>query len=284
MPTTSPESIRRSRSSRPRASACPGADLRVGPAESLPFEHDTFDAAVAQLVFSFVDDPAQAVAEMRRVTREGGRVAACVWDFTGGMTMLRAYWDAARAVDPAAPDEIDAVRQASPANSPRSGGRQVSATSSTSRSPSRRRYRDFDELWDAFLGGVGPVGAHLQSLDEARRAEVATALRGAHRLAGWAVRAHRSGILRGRHGLMEQRVSLVTLGVRDLARSDVLRGARLEDERGARRRRRLLPSRRHDRRALGREQLAEDSGVTDSAARAGSRLPTTPVRRPRSTL
>src|SRR4051794_32089086 len=49
----------------------PEADLRVGPAESLPFEDGTFDAALSQLVFHFVDDPARAVAEMKRVTRVG---------------------------------------------------------------------------------------------------------------------------------------------------------------------------------------------------------------------
>src|SRR5581483_710807 len=85
----------------------PGAVLRVATAESLPFEDETFDAALSQLVFHFVDDPARAVAEMKRVTRSGGRVSACVWDMTGGMTMLRSYWDAAREVDDRAPDEIE---------------------------------------------------------------------------------------------------------------------------------------------------------------------------------
>src|ERR1043165_4788104 len=55
----------------------PEADLRVGPAESLPFEDGAFDAALAQLVFHFVTDPALAAAEMKRVTRKGGRVATC---------------------------------------------------------------------------------------------------------------------------------------------------------------------------------------------------------------
>jgi SAM-dependent methyltransferase len=154
----------------------PGADLRVGPAENLPFGEDTFDAALSQLVFHFVDDPAQAVTELRRVTREGGKVAACVWDMTGGMTMLRSYWDAARAVDASAPDEIE-----------RFGGHPGQLAALWREAGLRdvvdepievaARYRDFDELWDAFLGGVGPLGAHLQSLDEARRAEVATTLR-----------------------------------------------------------------------------------------------------------
>ena len=62
----------------------PGADVRVGPAEALPFEDDRFDRALAQLVFHFVADPRQSVSEMVRVTRPGGQVAACVWDMTGG--------------------------------------------------------------------------------------------------------------------------------------------------------------------------------------------------------
>ena len=35
----------------------PGADVRVAPAEALPFDDDTFDRALAQLVFHFVGDP-----------------------------------------------------------------------------------------------------------------------------------------------------------------------------------------------------------------------------------
>lgn len=31
-------------------------------------------------------------------------------------------------------------------------------------------YRDFDELWDGFLAGVGPAGAYLVALPEERRA------------------------------------------------------------------------------------------------------------------
>jgi SAM-dependent methyltransferase len=154
----------------------PGADLRVGPAESLPFEDGSFDAAVSQLVFHFVDDPARAVAEMRRVTREGGKVAACVWDMTGGMTMLRSYWEAARPVDPSAPDEIERFggNPGQVAALWREAGlRDVVDEPITLAAP----YRDFDELWSAYLGGVGPVGTHLQSLDDAKRAQVADALR-----------------------------------------------------------------------------------------------------------
>lgn len=153
----------------------PGADVRVGPAEALPFGDDTFDCALAQLVFHFVSDQAAGVAEMARVTRSGGRVAACVWDFTGGMTMIRAYWDAALEVDPDAPDEVARFggRSGELASLWRDAGLRDVADGSLAVSS---QYQDFDELWESFLGGVGPVGAHAAALDESRRGALREAL------------------------------------------------------------------------------------------------------------
>jgi SAM-dependent methyltransferase len=175
-----PELIAAADPSEPFVEECrarvPGADVRVGPAEALPFGDETFDCALAQLVFHFVSDQAAGVAEMARVTRPGGRVAACVWDFTGGMTMLRAYWDAALEVDPDAPDEVGRFggRPGELAQMWRDRGlRDVTDGSLTVSS----QYHDFDELWESFLGGVGPVGAHAASLDESRRDAVRGVLR-----------------------------------------------------------------------------------------------------------
>jgi hypothetical protein len=125
-------------------------------------------------------------------------VAACVWDFTGGMTMLRAYWDSAREVDPNAPDEIE-----------RFGGRpgQLAAlwheaglrhVTDSSLAVSSR-YNDFDELWQSFLGGAaGPVEAHVASLDEAGRQALRRAL--GLRLGSHGGRGRRRLAFRGRMG------------------------------------------------------------------------------------
>src|SRR5579859_2924084 len=67
----------------------PGVDVRVGPAEALPFESASFDAALMQLVLNFVEDPRASLAEVSRVLRSGGTAAACVWDDDGGVRMLR---------------------------------------------------------------------------------------------------------------------------------------------------------------------------------------------------
>ena len=62
----------------------PGVDVRQSSAEDLPFADDTFDVALAQLVVHFMEDPLAGLREMVRVTRPGGRVAACVWDQSRG--------------------------------------------------------------------------------------------------------------------------------------------------------------------------------------------------------
>jgi SAM-dependent methyltransferase len=153
----------------------PGADLRVASAEALPFDDDTFDVALSQLVFHFVSDPAASVREMARVTRPGGRVAACVWDMTGGMTMIRAFWDATRATGSSEPGETERFggRPGQLAGLWREAGLRDVEDSVLTVSTD---YADFDELWQSFLGASGPIGAHVASLDDAQRQALENAL------------------------------------------------------------------------------------------------------------
>ena len=117
---------------------------------------------------------------MARVTRPGGTVASCVWDYAGEMTLLRAFWDAAREVDPeraAALDEGVVMRwcregelaelwRAAGLSDVRDGQIVVRAS-----------YPGFEELWSPFLAGVAPSGAYCKSLDEDRRAALREAYR-----------------------------------------------------------------------------------------------------------
>ena len=74
--------------------------FRLGGAQALPEASASYDAVVAGLVLNFVPQPSRAVAEMQRVARVGGTVAAYVWDYAGQMQLMRYFWDAAVALDP----------------------------------------------------------------------------------------------------------------------------------------------------------------------------------------
>lgn len=154
----------------------PGVDVRSGAAEDLPWPDDSFDVAASQLVFPMLNDPRRAVAQMRRVVRPGGLVAACVWDFAGGMQMLRAYWDAAARLDPDAPD---------PAKKRSFGDRGALVglftagglmEASESTLNVQVDYADFDDLWSGFLAGVGGPGAYCLALSPDRREALRWAL------------------------------------------------------------------------------------------------------------
>jgi SAM-dependent methyltransferase len=58
--------------------------FRQGDAMELPFTNGRFDVATMALVIFFVPEPPRGVAEMVRVVRPGGTVAAYAWDMLGG--------------------------------------------------------------------------------------------------------------------------------------------------------------------------------------------------------
>jgi SAM-dependent methyltransferase len=150
----------------------PGVDVRRGTAEELPLADDEFDAALAQLVINFAADPERGVQEMRRVVRPGGVVAACVWDYSGEMTLLREFWQAAASLDPervAGVDERVAMAfdeegelaelfRGAGLENVRDGAIVVSVD-----------YERFDDLWEPFTLGVAPSGAYATALRAAEQ-------------------------------------------------------------------------------------------------------------------
>ena len=179
----------------------PAADVRRGTAEELPFEDGSFDAVVAQLVVNFLTDPEGGAAEMARVAKEGGVVAAAVWDYRGEMTMLRVFWEAAGAVDErgaAARDERTRMRFGEPEEVVQlwegaglrgvEGGEIVVSAS----------YEDFDDLWEPFLAGVGPGGDFTASARPGHPGRAPRGIPAPARLAGGALRARGARVVRGR--------------------------------------------------------------------------------------
>jgi SAM-dependent methyltransferase len=149
----------------------PGVDVRLAPAEQLPFADNEFDAALAQLVVHFMADPVAGLAEMRRVTQRGGSVAASVWDVAGGRAPISPYWKAARELDANLTGESDraGVREGHLAQLFEAAGlreiKQAELSATT-------EYQTFEQWWYPYTLGVGPAGAHAQSLKPEQFAEV----------------------------------------------------------------------------------------------------------------
>jgi len=152
------------------AARCPGAHVRRGVAEDLPFPDGRFDAALAQLVVHFLQDPVAGLREMGRVVRPGGTVAACVWDLAGGTAPLSLFWSAARDLDPDADDESElaGTREGHLAELCRAAGLTVEEDTSLTVSV---EYESFAEWWEPYTLGVGPAGDYVSHLepDERRR-------------------------------------------------------------------------------------------------------------------
>ena len=165
--------------SEPFAAACrarvPGADVRLAPAEALPFPDRSFSAALSQLVLSFVTDAGKAASEMARVVRPGGTVAACTFD-ADGFALAHTFWRAALRLDPAAPDdaglpfrregELIALWTRTGLRDVTPGVIDIEAT-----------YAGFDDFWEPFAQGVGPPGGWLVRQPETRRVEIREACR-----------------------------------------------------------------------------------------------------------
>jgi len=155
----------------------PGADVRQGVAEALPWADDTFDAALSCLVIAFMDDADAGLREMARVSKPGGKLGVCMWDIAGGgMTMLRLFWKAMESVNPGVGGERERAGTAEgdiAARLRRAGARDIAAGSLEV----SVEYSGFEDLWEPFEFGVGPAGQALARLPDDQRAAVREAAR-----------------------------------------------------------------------------------------------------------
>jgi len=154
----------------------PGVEVHEGSAERLRFADGVFDLAVAQLVVHFMSDPVTGLAEMARVTRPGGLVAASVWDHAGERGPLTTFWSAVRDVDPRAADEsgLPGVREGDLARLFREAGLSDVRSGTLTVTVG---FDSFDEWWAPYTMGVGPAGSYVALLDDRARASLEHACR-----------------------------------------------------------------------------------------------------------
>jgi len=153
--------------------------FKVAGADKIPAPDHYFDIAVSALALNFFHDPVAGLREMRRVVKPGKPIAIYVWDYADGMQMLRYFWDTVVAVDPdsLALDEkvrFPICRPDGLENAFKEAGLEAAEISSIE---ANTVFKDFDDYWQPFLGGVGPAPGYVASLNRVRRAELESALR-----------------------------------------------------------------------------------------------------------
>lgn len=149
----------------------PRSDVRLAGAEALPFADGAFDVTAAQLVVHFMTDPVAGLAEMGRVTRPGGVVGACVWDFAGERGPLSLFWRVVRGLDPGATDEsgLAGARAGHLVELFEAAGL---AGATEHELTVRVGYLSAQDWWAPYELGVGPAGAYVAALGPADRAEL----------------------------------------------------------------------------------------------------------------
>jgi len=157
------------------------ATFRVGDALALPGPAAAFDGALALLILQEFDRPERLVAEMARLTRPGGTVATCQWDFVDGMPMLTQFWNAVAAVEPGAASAREDAR------APRGRTTEASlaalwrgcglADVATGTLRVVQDFTDFEDYWAPFLSGATPTSTYAAGLPGEVQAALRTALR-----------------------------------------------------------------------------------------------------------
>jgi SAM-dependent methyltransferase len=147
-------------------SAAPVAQFQQGDAMALPFSENKFDVAVMALVLFFVPDPAKGVAEMVRVVRPGGTVAAYAWDIYGGGFPMEPIQVEMRAmgVNTLRPPRADASRIDALCSLWTNAGLDAIETREIA---VRRTFSDFEDFWTTCLLGssLGPTVAAMPAGD-----------------------------------------------------------------------------------------------------------------------
>jgi SAM-dependent methyltransferase len=156
----------------------PRAQFAVGTIGDLPHVAGGFDACVSGLVLNFLPSPGDGLIALAKIVRQGGIVAAYVWDYEEGMELMRIFWDEAIALDPSAGSLDERARFPQCRPDPL---RQLFAGAGLENVDVRAIdvptvFRDFDDYWQPFLGGQGPAPGHLMRLSPERRNELRTVI------------------------------------------------------------------------------------------------------------
>jgi SAM-dependent methyltransferase len=153
----------------------PGVTYEHGDASDLQYASDSFDACVSALVIDVVPEVEQVAAEMRRVTRPGGVVACCTFDFWGGFAVLDLVLDSGAVCDEGIRTLRAQIkgRPIARANGQANLWRQVGLVDVVEVPIVLSfDYSDFEDYWTSFSTGPTRIAQHLTDVPFDVRSEI----------------------------------------------------------------------------------------------------------------
>jgi SAM-dependent methyltransferase len=153
----------------------PRVDYEHGDASDLQYASDSFDACVSALVIDVVPEVHQVATEMRRVTRPGGVVSCCAFDFWGGFAVLDLVLDSGAVLD----EGIKTLRA-------QIKGRPIARADGQANLWRRvglvdvvevpivlsLDYSDFEDYWSSFSTGPTRIAQHLSGMPQDLRSAI----------------------------------------------------------------------------------------------------------------
>ena len=153
----------------------PSVTYELGDACEVQYPNASFDACVSALVIDVIPDVAQVAAEMRRVTRPGGVLACCTFDFWGGFGVLDLVLDTGAVLD----DGIRTLRAQIKARPIVWANGQADLWRKTGLTDVEEvpivlsfEYADFEDYWSSFSTGPTRIAQHLTTLPAGMRSEI----------------------------------------------------------------------------------------------------------------
>ena len=146
-------------------------EFKVGNSSQIPVKGEIYDYIVSGLALNFMDDKTASIGEMKRVLKHNGCLALYVWDYSEQMEFLRVFWDAAGEIKPEA-KKLDEGVQFPVCKKPaliklftECQLKEIKITELIIDT----KFTNIESYWKPFLGGQGPAGSFLISLDEPER-------------------------------------------------------------------------------------------------------------------
>jgi ubiquinone/menaquinone biosynthesis C-methylase UbiE len=152
------------------------AEFELGDAEALPYISASFDVVVSALALNFIGDRPRALAEMRRVAKQGATAAAYVWDFAAEQSPS---WPLRRALRllgihvPEVPGTSCSTDAALRSLFAEAGFEQIATTSFAV----ARSFPNFTTFWEAQTPNYSPLSKEIVDLGAHERARLMDVVR-----------------------------------------------------------------------------------------------------------